>query len=246
MTAFARLMHVELLKLRRTLAFRLALLMPLSVVLLGLLLFIGRPGDRLPSSESFLLNTTSSWAMLVQPLLVAVICALVHALEHRAGGWRRLYVLPVSRMQVYLAKLLTCTALLLLATLTLVAATWTVATAMWAVGRLSGEPLALAHLAAVHGRALLAVLGVLAIQHVISMRFRSFVVPLALAMVGTLSLLTMVQSETYWRFNPWTYGVIAANMLDPALRMQAAWLGLAVAAAVAALAAPGIVRRSPA
>lgn len=223
----------EALKLKRTLALWLVLLMPLAVVVLGVLLVAARhPGSAPSTPGGFAMNIMTSWVILVQPLCVAIVCVLVHAGEHRCGGWRRLYVLPIRRETVYAGKLLVCVVLAMLGTVATVMLTWLALQVVLAMGWVAGATTFWPELLARHAGAMSAVLVVVALQHWISMRWRSFVAPLMVAVAGTLSILTVASSERHWPFDPWTYGTVAANATDALVRHHAVMLGLVLAGAI--------------
>jgi hypothetical protein len=98
----------ESLKLRRTLALRLAFLAPLLIVFLESLLFYQR-GEKLVTSGTdmwslFTKNNLVLWGLLMAPLFVTLQTALLADLEHRHRNWEHLLALPLSRVAIYGAK----------------------------------------------------------------------------------------------------------------------------------------------
>ncbi len=243
MSAFLHLLANEALKLRRTLALGLALLLPALVVVLSTLMIASRKRATPVAAMNFELNVAATWSMLVLPLFVALACVLVHGMEHRSGGWRRLYVLPVRRGEIYAAKLAACVILLALASLTLSLLSWSVGHALVAAGQLSGPVPGLWGTLARFTDAAMAISGVLVLQHWISMRWSSFVAPLAVAVAGTMSILTIANSEKHWHFDPWAWGLVASNVSHPDVAGLAVKLGLAMAAVVGLLGLVDLGRR---
>ncbi len=108
MTLVFRILSAEMLKLKNTLAFWLALVAPLSIVVLI-------------TGEWFDMNTRTApegvapwlwygqmvyvfWSLLILPLFVTLETALVGQLEHTQDHWKHLYALPVPRGFTYAAK----------------------------------------------------------------------------------------------------------------------------------------------
>lgn len=113
MPLFLRLMAAELLKLKRSLALRTVLLMPLLFVALD---FIFRKGllhlhqqpplfllqlQRMPIKSLAVL-----WAGFFHPLLLAILPALLFRPEHRFHLWKHLHALPPSRRALFVAKVM--------------------------------------------------------------------------------------------------------------------------------------------
>lgn len=103
-----RAIQTEFIKLRRTLAFWLVFVAPLTTVLLRLIewsqrgeqyLFPGvNPWERLGQSVIVI------WCMLMLPLFIALEAALLAGLEHNDHQWKHLFALPVPRWAILSAK----------------------------------------------------------------------------------------------------------------------------------------------
>gem|GEM_PF-337408 len=123
MKALLRALHAELLKLKRTLAFRMIFVAPLLVALLQF--FVGLNQRRIPADfkfwEAVFRNSLSVWAVFMLPLLISLETALLTGIEHSEKQWKHLLALPVPRSAIYTAKLLIALLLALLSTLALCA-----------------------------------------------------------------------------------------------------------------------------
>src|SRR5437773_3657810 len=119
----------ESLKLKRTLALRLAIWCPTVIVLLVFGIYAGRSekiGDaNLLTGFAQLILTI--WTIILFPLYTALVAALIAAVEHQNETWKHLLVLPVDRSTIFVAKWIAGIGLLLLSSLVL--ATSVVATA---------------------------------------------------------------------------------------------------------------------
>jgi hypothetical protein len=108
MRAMVRALDAERLKMKRTLALWLAIIIPLSVVGLQFLIVCQR-------GEAYFRQDGDPWAqfgrdvflffaLLMHPLFVALETALMGNLEHRSGQWKHLWALPLPRWTIYTAK----------------------------------------------------------------------------------------------------------------------------------------------
>src|SRR5262249_2343667 len=114
-----RVTAAELLKLRRTLALRTAVGIPLAVAFLVFGVNLRRPGAA-PAGESpltgFAQLALTLWTILLLPSHVALLAALLGAVEHQGNHWTHLMTLPVRRAWIFAAKWLAGIALLLVST----------------------------------------------------------------------------------------------------------------------------------
>src|SRR6185295_13895398 len=116
-----RALHAELLKLKRTLAFRVIFVLPFLVATLQF--FIAwrtpkfAPGFKLweqaPSSS------LQIWAVFMLPLLITLETALLNGIEHSDRQWKHIFALPVPRHAVYVSKVIVAQVLIFISTLIL-------------------------------------------------------------------------------------------------------------------------------
>lgn len=117
MRTFLQLLAAETLKLRRTPALLLTLVLPYTVVL-AFFLFARTEGHRFLTGEgaapwSWLAEAClGAWSSLFLPLTAFLLAALVASVEHRSRGLRLLFTLPVARWQIAAAKHLVLIALI--------------------------------------------------------------------------------------------------------------------------------------
>lgn len=113
-----RALHAELLKLKRTLAFRIIFVLPLLIGLLQFFLIVRTK----PYPRGFNLwqthptNSFEIWAVFMMPLMIALVTALLNGIEHSDKQWKHLFALPVPRYTVYFAKLIVAQGLVLTST----------------------------------------------------------------------------------------------------------------------------------
>jgi hypothetical protein len=136
-------------------------------------------------------------------------------IEQRADAWKYLYSLPVARGGIFGAKLLIILVLISLATLLLIG-----------LIPLSALLLSQSHpeyelmyyqpdwiqLFTSTARSMLAVLGVLGIHYFLSLRFRNFLIPLGIGMVGIiLGLILAAANHPYSVYCPYSFPLIAQD-----------------------------------
>ncbi|MGH7632653.1 MAG: ABC transporter permease [Gemmatimonadaceae bacterium] len=193
MSSYARAVSAELLKLKRTLALWLAVGAPLAVVLLNVVVYsrtreLDAPGGS--ALIGFAQLSFTMWTIIVLPLYAALAAALVAATDHQGDHWAQLLALPVPRASIFAAKYVATACLLALSELAFVTAVVGASILLAALRpALHGQPVPAA-LVAVRGlESGLAACLVVAIQTLVSLRFRSMVVGLGLGIVAVLGLL---------------------------------------------------------
>src|SRR4029078_8642962 len=116
-----RALNAELLKLKRTLAFRVVFVLPLLIAVLQFFILLRKkksaPGFNLWQTHGT--NSFQIWAVFMMPLLIALVTALLNGIEHSDKQWKHLFALPVPRYSVYFAKLIVAQGLILMSTLVL-------------------------------------------------------------------------------------------------------------------------------
>lgn len=228
---FYNLLVVELTKIKRSQALLMTLLCPLSVVLLQLMVVIEGGGRQIAEKgwQQYWLGATSLWYMLMLPLFIALITTLINAIEHKHSGWRYMASMPVQQWQLFVAKLVIAWLFVILASIVMYCLTGVSISFMMLLGyqgEQAFESPFLAHLLSIA----ITCLPILVIGHVVSWRWKNVVVPLGLGIVMTMGAMTLVRSEQYWRFDPWTYHMTSTMVQDMAVKAEAEQLSVIVAA----------------
>lgn len=114
-----RALHAELLKLKRTIAFRVIFVMPCFVALLQF--FVIWKTKKVPANfdlwQTHATNSLQIWAVFMMPLLITLETALLNGIEHSDRQWKHLFALPVPRHAVYFSKFVVAQGLALVSTL---------------------------------------------------------------------------------------------------------------------------------
>ncbi|MCG2583293.1 ABC transporter permease [Massilia sp. TS11] len=205
-----KLLRIELLKIRRSLALLMLVAIPLVVVVFNVLVLTHRGNLAALRAEQvggFWMSLVALWAFFMLPLFVALTTGLLNGQEHRNQSWRLMLTLPLSARRLYLAKLLLAWAfaaagsglLLLMGALALLglSAFGLDVRSMWDTPLLT-----------IWGQLALGCLPVVAIQHAIAWRVANLVAPLATAVLATM-MITQVASSRYWVWLPWDYALMA-------------------------------------
>lgn len=116
-----RALHAELLKLKRTLAFRVIFVLPFLVAVLQF--FIVWRTKKFPAGfdlwHTIGTNTLQIWAIFMLPLLITLETALLNGIEHSDRQWKHIFALPVPRHSVYFSKVIVAQGLIFISTLIL-------------------------------------------------------------------------------------------------------------------------------
>ena len=191
-----RLVRAEFAKLSGSLALLFALVVPALPSFLVALAVLSR-GKAATWSQMLDEFTIPLWALFLFPMAAATFCVLLAQVEHRARSWDHLFLLPFSRWQIYSAKMFVVAAALVAMTLLVpvyvaIAGTLTgLATGNLPSGSIAWDQ-SLGFAARLLGAA--AFLGVL--QAWAALRFGNFVIPLVIAMGGTLVGLAVAMTGT--------------------------------------------------
>jgi len=120
-----RALHAEMLKLKRTLAFRMVFVAPLLVATLQFFIIWNqkRFNANFNLWETMPKSALTVWAVFMLPLLITLETALINGVEHGEKQWKHIFALPIPRYSVYTAKLLIAQSLAAASTLILCALT---------------------------------------------------------------------------------------------------------------------------
>ncbi|MBI9050185.1 MAG: ABC transporter permease [Anaerolineaceae bacterium] len=96
----------ELLKLKRTIAFLLTILIPVLLIILIIFMVLDR-GLENYNKEMFnhLLNFTFSiWPMIVMPMFLSIATGLIGSMETTTGQWKHIFCLPIPKWKILFTK----------------------------------------------------------------------------------------------------------------------------------------------
>jgi ABC-2 type transport system permease protein len=204
----------EMLKLRRSLVLLLTIAAPLCVSAFAAIALATRPADI--KWERFLDEGLAMWSFFMLPMSVTALTILLGQIEHGSRMWNHLLVLPVRRSALFLAKCAVAFGLLLTMQIFVYAGLYAVGftvSALLPSQSLSGDrqfdDMAV-------GMAAMAVgaLPMLVIQLWAAIRWRSFVPPLVLGIIGTFCAL-VITAAGIDLYIPWLLQIFATMWPKP-------------------------------
>ena len=223
MADLTRAVWAESLKLKRTLALRLAVIAPLFIVLLQLGVYLARGEDveRAASNPvaGFARGIVTLWTLLFLPFWATLAASLCASLDHSGNHWDQLFALPMRRWPVYAAKWIVVVGLVVLSSICLpffavaaveilkqVRVEWRGAALPWRL-LLNGV-----------SRGCGACLLLISLQCWLSLRWRSFLVALGVGITGIMSGIILISAPLkFLSLYPWTMAGAAASPHEPLL-----------------------------
>ena len=201
-----RALHAELLKLKRTLAFRVIFVLPFFIATLQF--FVLWRMKRIPSDfnlwQMHASNSLQIWAVFMMPLLITLETALLNGIEHSDRQWKHIFALPVPRSAVYFSKIIVAQGLIFLSTLILVVFTIIVGLAVTSLksALAAAGPVPYLWIAKQAAFVWLASWLIISIHTWISMRWSGFPIPLGAGIGGTFFAL-FAASAALGKYYPW-------------------------------------------
>jgi hypothetical protein len=221
MFELAKAVSAESLKLKRTLALRLAVIAPLFIVVLqlGVYLARGEAVERAGTNPAagFARGIITLWTLVFLPFWATLAASLCASLDHSGNHWDHIFALPIHRWPVFAAKWIAVFALVVLSSiclplfaiaaveiLRLVHAEWRGAALPWRL-LLNGV-----------SRSCGACLLLISLQCWLSLRWRSFLVPLGVGIAGIMSGIILISAPLrLLSVYPWTAAAAAASPRQP-------------------------------
>lgn len=170
----------ELLKLRRSLAWPIVVLLPVVLVLAGAATQLADGTAPEDGWDTVWLQSVGFYGLFPLAIGIAILGSLVWRVEHRGSNWNALMSGPTPTLRIVVAKALVVAGLTALMQVVLVLAVITIGKLAFGLpGMLPGQYLGIAALL------VLATVPVAALQSALSMLLRSFAAPVAIALVAS-------------------------------------------------------------
>lgn len=238
-----RVLHAELLKLKRTLAFRVIFVLPLLVALLQFFaLWKSRKfGADFKLWEMLPTNMLGIWAVFMMPLLITLETALLNGIEHSDKQWKHILALPIPRHTIYLAKFVVAQILIAASTLVLCVLTVLIGLAVIYLrpDMPPSGPIPYGWLAKYGALVWLTAWLIIAIHTWVSIRWSGFVMALGTGIAGTFFAL-FAASASVGKYFPW---LLPMNVFKNERFTTALLLGVAGGAIALLLGCLDFVRR---
>jgi lantibiotic transport system permease protein len=236
-------LSTELIKLRRSLVLLVAAAAPACVTAFAAIALGARPIA--VQWERFLDEGLAMWSFFMMPMSVTAVTALLAQLEHGSRMWNHLLVTPVRRPSLFAAKAAVAVAVVLLMQVLVYVGLYSAGLIVGAVvpeHRLSGDmqfgEMAIGMVAMVVGG-----LPMIFIQLWVALRWRSFVLPLVVGIIGTFFALVITASGVNV-YIPWILQIYATMWPKPA-GIVGVWGGLAGGTLALSLLVADLSRREP-
>lgn len=204
----------EILKLRRTLALWASLLVPLLLIVMTTVLNLFRnvggqfdpgAGPNVAPWDAFMLDLVLFlWCLIGLPLFVSLETALLAAVEHRENTWKHLLALPIPWWTIYISKLFVAFGLVCITSFVLAIGIGMEGQVLLATRADLGLTRPIPWLI-IFWRSFVftpTVLLMLAVQTWVATRWRSFTVPMTLAIAATVAGIMMLRSLRTLASNP--------------------------------------------
>lgn len=211
---FLRILRATFLTLKRTRAFWLAIAAPLFILCFRVLIFLFT--DTKSSWNVWIEGNYSFWFGIILLLALSLDIALLVDIDRSAQSWKYLFALPISRISVYVAKFIVALVLTFMSGLILLGSSL-VAGYLFAVtkpqiGFALASPDLSYYLEALALETIASFL-IIAIYTWISMRTKNFILPICLAIAGTVMNIVAYSNVTFQKFSPWMYGLDMERIL---------------------------------
>lgn len=200
-----RLLHLELLKLRRTWVWPMVLGLPLVPALINLRWFTST-GFRGREWTAPLFAAELTWFLLLGPLALGLVAAQTVSLEEASGGWRLAWTAPRLRAEGLGAKILLLLLLALFMLLIMGVSVGLSSLLLSLMGRPDWSGFADDLL-----RGGIASLGLLGLSLWLALHFRTFLMPLGLSAAGTMLAFAFITQPQLGRWWPWSLPLLAAQ-----------------------------------
>lgn len=205
-------LYVERLKLKRSKLWLLYFIGPLLGVFLAYINFFKNYDLFMQPGDNEWLEAWTQVALFmgpfVLPIMVGIYAALVCRSEHIGGGWKQLLALPITHSEIFLGKFLTVVKMVIVTMLIL----FIFFLGFGYVKGLEGSPPIFTIVGFVI-RGILACLPLILLQLIISIRAKTFGIPLAVSIVFTLPAI-IVASTPLGQIYPWTQPMLAMSPED--------------------------------
>ena len=231
MIALSRATSAEILKIKRTLALRLAFITPLAIVglmFVATLLQQGTADPNVNAWDGFSEVIFLFWSLLMLPLFITLETALLSELESTEKHWKHLFALPIPRSALYMAKLLVGAGLIALSTMVLWGGILLAGLSLRWLRPGIGFEFSIPWFETLQTALLiyLAAWLIMALHTWISLRWRSFTGSVGVGMIATvIGVFITVGSERWARFYPWMLPSMAMGN-DGQIVLQVLMLGI--------------------
>jgi hypothetical protein len=234
MDIMLNVLRTEIIKMKRTLGFWLALLAPLVVAGLEFLVMWSQGEDMMEfaNGQPWLWHmkfTLTLWGLFVLPLFVTLETALLAGWEHNNSTWKLLYTQPIPRWMVVTAKQFSGLILLGVSHIFLGLSVIGSGILLRQIQPELGLDTSVPWFEMLGYSLLIFLISwlIISVHSFVSLNWNSFVVAMAVGIMATMSGVFFIRSEEYAPFYPWAMqGLIANKLLEDGWPMSQLVLGI--------------------
>ncbi len=210
---FKRAFLSEMLKISKSLTSLTVIIAPVFITFISFMIFYNYP-HLLTKNESnpwiaILLNSIQFWAILLYTMLITLITFLINNFDHQADGWKHLNALPIPRTYIYIAKLTSSLLLVTVSILFYYGLFYLEALLLWMI--YPDIPFANYNthimIAIIIAKFYVSSLIIFAIQFVISLHYKNFIVPIGVGVLGATAVIALFQWK-YLGYFPYAFPLI--------------------------------------
>lgn len=222
-TYYSTALKAELIKLKGTGTYYICIAMGALVPLVSTLVRLFNPDSPnipvyLPYNiyEKTIGSHLNPFLIFLFPLLIIIIAAKITQIDHRNGGWQLMDTMPLSRLSIYLSKLTVLLVGNIIAIIPFIlfeiAGTWLIFKTNPIQGAVDTQ-LPLLYLGQLTVRIFVASLFLSIIQLIISVLFRSFILPILIGFFALLGTLILKSLNIYRPWNP--FSILEKTAFNP-------------------------------
>ena len=160
--------------------------------------------------QTYVVGHYEGIAFMMLPLYVIILASLVTFMEHRRQMWVQLYTLPVERWKIYFSKQLYTLLLFIAAHFLFILALLFTGGILGIIkpdtGLLHSWPDGI-QIMELAGKTIFSILALLSLQYGLSVRFRHFIIPLTIGILGFVLASLLGPDWEYAYLNPYAYPI---------------------------------------
>lgn len=218
-----RLIKVELMKLKRMFVIEAAIIAPIIAIASG----VGVSHQMIKDGVSD--YWAAIWPMsaftlggFVIPIFVMYVSIVLGRVENENDCWKQVLSLPIKKSKIYLAKFMAVLSVVIVMFISFLIEFQVAGYLLGAKGLVPVQYIKVSVLG------FLAILPVIALEFILSRKFKSVSIPLAVGMFLTGSGFLITQSS-YWKYAPWTYCNYAFFSNINSVTLESIWyIGVAI------------------
>ena len=168
------------------------------------------PENRVDSFNAFFREGFAVISLIIFPMFIVIVCTLLPQIEYRNNAWKQVFASPQTMADIFVAKFIHVQVLILLFLLSFNAFMFLISVATHFIDPsldLLHQPLSWKAIGTFNANAYLAIAAISAIQFWVGLRFKNFLVPIAIGFALWLSgnMLLLEFNNSHANLFPYAY-----------------------------------------